>query len=116
VTGSDLQFEVLQRLLCTYRAPYGCVNRAVHKHFDKFLLWLWSFYDVSSRSFNMPDEHNIGEAPGPRDSAHEPRICISDSDANSAPRLRGAALKLPQDIARHRYTVTIDFFVLHERR
>jgi len=30
--------------------------------------------------------------------------------------LRGAALKLPQDIARHRYTVTICFFVLHERR
>jgi hypothetical protein len=36
VTGSNLQFEVLQRLSCTYRAPHGCVNRAVDKHFDEF--------------------------------------------------------------------------------
>jgi peptidoglycan/xylan/chitin deacetylase (PgdA/CDA1 family) len=59
VTGSNLQFEVLQRLSCTYRAPYGSVNRAVDKHFDEFLLWLSRFYDVSSRSFNIPDEYNI---------------------------------------------------------
>jgi hypothetical protein len=116
VTGSNLQFEVLQRLSCTYRAPYSCVNRAIYKHFDEFLLWLRRFYDVSSRSFNIPDEDNIGEAAGPRYSAHEPRICISDSDANSAPGLRGAALKLPQDIARHCYAVTVGFSVLHERR
>jgi hypothetical protein len=116
VTDSHLKFEVQQRLSCTYRAPYSCVNRAIDKHFDEFLLWFRRFYDVSSRSFNIPDEDNVGEAAGPRYSAHEPRICISDSDANSAPGLRGAALKLPQDIARHRYTVTIGFLVLHERR
>jgi hypothetical protein len=95
VTGSNVHFEALQRLSCAYRAPYGCVNRAISKHFDEFLLWIRRFYDVSSSSFNRADEHDIGEAAGPPDSAHELRIRISDSDANSAARLRGAALKLP---------------------
>jgi hypothetical protein len=94
LVGACLLFELLQRLSRTDRTSNCCIDRAIDKHFDEFLLRLRRPYDVSSRLSNVAHEHNIRKAPHLRHRAQQVWVTLSHPYADSALRSRSESRKL----------------------